>query len=375
MEAQELSKEPQGKKIFHVYKGYGDDTNVGSTLGFLFRNIRHEQRILETIMSHGYEIVEEGSFNERNPQEIMISSDHDVTIVERERAVAEQVGISMPKEYLPQEIISIDVPVVSKVDGFDRGELKYLLETKNQKMKYLSWAILGQKIGSFAYNPDYNKELEKVFRDVEHGQFKSNNGGFLDGCRFEEFIQTPGDFFTSLRVVVDAFGVIHYSQVNRSERRKKDLKIMEPYYQTDNPLKEVSKAGSSLSLVLRHPNNPFYLASKQFLSNVYQGGTPILLNELPADDSTNREVLTSLGLNPDRPQLPANLVDLSVKIGKKYRKFYPYVGIDYMLRDNPREYVLLEINKGPSLRPEGLGLPKDTDAAVCELAMLDRVLK
>lgn len=360
-------------KTLRVYPGFGVTTSMSA----IFRNPKHERAILELFSEAGFSIVRGGTHESDNPLEICFGTDDDD---EDSLAERKQLGrlsdIPMPDAYIPIDILKSNSPVVAKCPAYDRGELKYLLETHDQKVKFIAWSLIFQRLGRLVNRPDHDIIISRIFNQVSQGQFTDpfiDNGGWLDSWVFEEYIDSPGDYHTSFRVVADAFGNIHYGQVARSDLPKKSQIQSDPPNTDISPLKEVSTGGSSLSLLLTRPDSPFYLASKKIVSNISRGGTPLILNGTPIVSVEDRRLIQQLGIDPDNPQIPPALCAASKAISPAFRNQYPYVGIDFMQRPNGG-FVLLEVNKGPGIRPEAIGLPADTPQDQAELAMLRRVI-
>jgi hypothetical protein len=212
---------------------------------------------------------------------------------------------------------------------------------------------------------------QAIIGQVAEGSFDPTE---LKSWLFEEQIATPGSHHTSFRVVADAFGRVHYAQVARAAASKESP--ADPSVTRDTPLprREVDMWGADTSIFLTHPDSPFYIAPKQVTSNISTGGIRIRLNGQPAEGQEDRAALQELGIDPDSPLLSAALHDASGKIGKLSRSEYPFVGVDYLRDARTGENVLLEVNTGPQLDPEALGLPSGTDEVECDLKMLERVL-
>lgn len=363
----------QSQRILRVYEGFTSDRNQWA---LLTGRAQQHRDIVNLFASHGFSVIEGGELNIHNPLEFGISNDSHSNHYERDRAVALKVGIEMPQSYTAEEILRIPGRLVAKVPEADRGELKYLLETPEQKVKFIAWGLLYQQLGSLSDRGDSDAIIQRIFKKVSEGDFTDpfiEKRGWLDTWVFEEYVQSPGDYNTSIRIVADALGVVHYGQVARSDA-KKDATLMNIPSLQYPPLEEAARPGSGLSFLLSHPESPFYIAPKKFVSNIAEGGKPLLLNGQSVEDQIDRKILEDLGIDPDRPEIPKELTRTSRAIGREYRKFFPHVGVDYMVREGNRTFVLLEVNKGPNLRPEALGLPSNVGALGCELELMRRLI-
>jgi len=140
-----------GKKILRVFDGFGDDVEDSFTRFFSDGAIDHDKKIAQLFESNGFEITT-GEFNRNNPLEIGISSDDEVKSRDQYLEAAQKVGIDMPKTYSPIDVLQTSDIIVAKVPEADRGEMKYLLETTDQKVKFISWALLYQNISTLPPN-------------------------------------------------------------------------------------------------------------------------------------------------------------------------------------------------------------------------------
>ncbi len=362
-----------GKRILRTYKGFGEPTPLSIFMGSKIHE--YDQALIELFRSRGFEIVEGGKFNKDNPLEINISLDNEVSSYERDKNIAKLVGIDMPTSYTPEEILQNADPVVAKIPEANGGQSKYVLETREQKVKFITWALLYQNLPYLLYKERNPKAvIDRILKKVDQGDFNDpyiDKRGWLDRWVFEEYIDT-GDFATSVRVVTDAFGNIYYSQIARSEDKTRTVPMPIPKLE-DSVLIELIKPGNSLSIALTHPDSPLYIAPTEFVSNVMAGGSPILLDGIQMMDQEDRQILGNLHINPDNPFLPQSLKMISQNIGKQFREYSTHAGIDYLIRKDG-SFVLLEINRGPVLRPQGLGLPKGTNQLECELVLLNKLI-
>lgn len=362
----------QGTKIFRVFEGYGEV----NSFSIFFGDPVQDLNILELFKSNGFSIRKGGRFNPNNPLEFEITRDTNSSGYKRDKEISRRVGIDMPHSFTPQEVLSSPNSIVAKLPDIDRGEFKYLLENPDQKVKFIAWALLDQNLGLLDEQKDVNVIVERILNKVSKGVFRDTfieKGNWFKYWVFEEFIETPGEYNTSFRVVADALGNFHYAQVNRSAEKKLSQLMPIPKFQ-NSPLVEVSKPGTDLAIMLSHPDSPFYISPKKFVSNIARGAKPILLNGIPVENQTDREVLEDIGIDPDKPEAPKELVRISIEIAKEYRKHYPHVGIDYMQRADNKKFVLLEVNKGPHLIPAAMGLPANTKPEQCNLELIRRMI-
>lgn len=369
--------------VFRIPEGFEETAGMEAIFS---GNIKAAEKIAENVRqtvelfhSHGYKIRRGGKFNPTNPWELAISYDRSVRARTRYQEAAEEAGLLMPHTHTPREALATPSAVVAKIPEADTGDLKYLLDTEDQKVKFIAWALIFQNMGNLVNEQNPEATVERIFNKVKGGRFTDRlirNQGWLNHWLFEEFVETPGDYYTSLRVVADAYGNVYYGQIARSENRK-DSQVLMPVPKLryrSNPLKELTRVGRSLDSLLQHPGSPFYIAPKRFISNIAAGGSRLLLSGESVVNEEDRRLLEDLRINPDKLEIPDQLVTASQKIGILYRKYYPFVGIDFIQRRGTGEYLLLEVNTGPGLSPHALGLPENTPPWECQLEMMKKVI-
>ncbi|HET6747266.1 MAG TPA: hypothetical protein VFH06_04130 [Candidatus Saccharimonadales bacterium] len=351
------------RKVLHVPVGYGHG-EYDSAL---------EQVQLDIFRAHGYDIVEDDPFDADSPMEMGIGVQTNVRDgYERDQRIAYEAGVRMPESFDVRAMLEYPGAVIAKPYASDRGDLKYLLESPEQKRRFVAWFIAQSNLDTLFKDGDIDDDLvQNLLTQVANGEVDQEK---LEGWIFEEQIITPGTYNTSFRVVVDAFGRVHYSQVARSAAPKGVDADPSITHTTPLPRSMGDMWGADTSILLAHPDSPFYIAPKHITSNISTGGVRLRLNGVSAESPEDRTALQELGINPDEPRLPVALHDTSSTIGRLSRGEYPFVGVDYLIDERTGEYVMLEINTGPHLDPQALGLAPDADETACEIALLENML-
>lgn len=331
--------------------------------------------------TNGYHIEVGGSHDFSNPLEFSIdvsSSSRVPTPIERGEIASTTCGIPLPLRLALPETLKSFSPVVVKDTLKNRGENKFLLETPEQKYRFAMWMLHVQRFDSgneeFYRNPGY---IARLRREVQSGTFYFNTGAnppWNSSWVHEEFIEAPGDVFSSFRIVVDSYGNVHYGQVTKSAHSKDSPVTVTDQPRIPNPLVDPLDPNHNTSL-LTEPNSPFYLGSRNIVSNVAAGGTALLLNGNPVMVNADRNLLVDLGMDPDNPQIPEELVSASEKIGTTLRQGIPFMGIDFMRRRDNGQYVLLEVNTGPLLRPEVFGEQPGVQQHKLYYKMYERIIR
>ena len=380
LEADNIAEGITQSKILRIREDFGieglkDPGEMGMAIVTEGKDADHEDNVLEVFKKQGFIIVRGGKFNRNNLHEIGVGCG-DSMVVENNRneRLAELVGLQMPNRFTPEEVIQSDAPVVAKRKSADRGESKFLLETEDQKVKFIAWAILGNKLEEvLGKSAESRLKLDQLLDQVRRNNFPEINRKqtIIHGYTFEEFIETPGSHYNSFRVLVDCFGNVQYGAVLRSGH-KKDSDYLPDNTTKTFPMDEPELWCYNFENLLRNPTSPFYLHAKKIVSNIARGGSRIFLNGEPVNDQTDQEVLNFLGIDPQHPMIPLEMAKASSKIGVLSRGDYPFVGVDFLKRLNNGP-VMLEINLGPNIPPQFLGLLEGTSPDDCELEMMRRV--
>lgn len=335
----------------------------------------HEQAIEKIFQEHGFVIAKGGKFNKNNPFEVGIGYPNMIDSKKVKSRLVRGAGIQTPRKIPLENVLSEEVALVAKVYREHGGSHKYLIETARQRAAIVTLALL-RMTGIFhdSYNevgPHNEWELTDLVRN------RNIPLEYLDQLKqfpwwdIEEYIECPGNFYTSYRILADGFGNIHYGQLIRSAQEKGKKYI--PSHRTGPvPIFEYSEPGVLIYDLLTHQRSPLYLRSKDVVSNVSRGGKRLLLNGARFDDKEDREVLKDHDIDPDNPKVPNYLLEKSSKVGVLNRGTYPYSGVDF-IQDRSGKFYFLEANANPMINAEAVGLPKDTPSEAYVLEMMRRV--
>lgn len=368
------------QKIFRVSPDFGIHSDLSDQINVILDDTDsdHESNIIEVFENQGFTVVRGGNFNPDNPLEIGINTSSDelgLNSLQRNRRVAEASGAIMPLEYNLSEVIDSQIPIVAKDLTADRGTSKYLLDTKAQKVRFLTWMLLGYNLGNL-YEMDNPKGIiERLMTQVQNKQFTHPlfTPDFSPKWYFEKYIETPSSYNTSFRILADAFGKIHYAVLIRSQNEKGALKLRDSDSGDMDPLKYMSLGGVSWQMLLHEPRSPFYIGAKIIVSNAAQGGKILRLNGVRVTDNVDRTILSDHDLNPDNPVLPSELESQAIKLGIESRRDYPYIGADF-LKQKEDGYFFMEANLGPGIDNESVGISKTMPPFESELAMIEKVI-
>lgn len=334
-----------------------------------------EHAALNLFLANGYQLRRNQSLDYHNPAALGFGQGMQEPLP---RFVSKQQGIMLPKN-IPVDEIRSEKSVVIKHPHKDHGRGKFLLETDEQKVKYLTFAMLGNNAAEVLRLPNKEQVVDQLLDEVRSGNIRSrylNDPYLLDYFERQEFIETPGQYYSSFRIVADAWGNIQYGQVCKSKEPKS--KKMPPELVDFNPnesLDEACRGGWELYLLLQHPESPFFLDSRRFVSNISSKGERILLDGNPVRKRVNRQLLENLGIDPDHPTVPSVLQESASELGRFCRPLWPFAGLDYMKRQENEAYYFLEANIAPQLAAEPLNMDGRSSQKARQLEMMQRVIR
>jgi hypothetical protein len=345
--------------------------NPGDTRFFMATQTPFDEaEMLEVFQKNGYVVARGGSFDSYNPMELGI----DIQEFEA-KEIAHSLGLEMPRSTPLMEVMTIDSPVVAKALYADRGEHKYLLESQEQKARFVAWLVGGSHF--IIQEPNLEKARGKLMEYLDRarsGLITKEEFEIADkNWAFEEFVTTPSDFNTSYRVVADGYGNIHYAQLHRSQERRGTKKIQAWDNDDRLPLFEYSLVGDDYGTLLVHPRSPLFLDSVEIVSNIARGGERILLDGKPVEGEVNRQVLSDHGIDPNNSNPPAYVLEKSAEVGKLVRTSYPYTGVDW-IQDKLGSFKFLEANNSPALNSSALGLSDSSTGQERILEMIRRIV-
>lgn len=237
---------------------------------------------------------------------------------------------SINKELIKEESITVpdvNIPVTLSVDDFlenaflpvvfknitaNRGEDKYLIETKSQLQKIVALFELPE-------SKKINLKSEFVVQEYIKG-FEGINSSI------RVFSTCTGDILSSMFLV---------STNKSAEQRTKKYGV-----DVFNPCEYLSD-----------PSSPYYLNSKNIISNAAGGGRVIPLNAQTTNLNADEEILLTLhGINVETLDLPKIVVEQSKKAATFWgSKKGIVLGIDFIYNSNDKNWYYLETNRNPSV--------------------------
>lgn len=333
----------KGIPIIRVPQFYGNFTAAPDSLQQQAELLLQQMR-LNVFVQAGYHVERGGFPNKENPKELgMHARLHEFANNEqRYKAIAAETGATMPRTFDSiDDILASDIPLVAKKHGSHRGEDKYILRTKEDKIRFVAASLVGEtKLQAILSIP--NRAIREAFLDelvqaVREGNFshptfeRDQNIGFT----VQEYIKTPSERSTSFRIVADALGNIR--------------SVLLLYSETSSP----SPSSPSVFHQVFLAESPLQLESKLTVSNYAQGGGIIDLLHEGATDDIERAILQAHHIRSINNL--QQLLALSSQIGIVSRFDFPFVGIDFM-QDEQGNYHLIEVNLAPNIAAREVGL-------------------
>lgn len=354
------------KKILRLPEDYGKTKPIpGDFIG----SDNWHKNVISIFRKSGYKIIKGGEFDPKNLAEIgyylPAQEGEDGKPTER---LAHASGAKIPERLIIDNILDTSKPIMAKATFLDRGLGKFLLETEEQKVRFMAWAAV-QGLGLYMNMVQAKSDqfLGSVIDMIKHGQTIESKDMKLWGWILEEYIETPSRYHTSFRLLVDAHGITHYSTLLRSAAPKG---MEDRITDWESYLDETPEVNQIRKLVT--PGSPVFLNSRHVVSNFVQGGQRNILDGQRIIDPLSREVVADHGINPDKPEVPDGMKHTAAKIGITNRQHTPYSGEDFVMNKSLKE-LFIEANSMPMLSAIGLGLPDRSTERRCHIVLTERI--
>lgn len=366
------------RKILHIPQEYASHKKSLSSLLDQALSPRYRQvefDVVDLFKKNGYEISRNTKFNGKNLEDFGIDSNLSLTTNKLgiDEHMTNITGVSMPEKIPFGQILEKDAPIVAKTINEHGGDSIYLLETHEQKARFISWLLSAHNVKSVY-------QLNDLIKRVKKGDLTPASQESDERWYFQEYVENPSDYNTSFRIMADGFGKVHYGVLIRSAEKKgikkiKDvMEILGVRLNAQNFIDTATLGGIDREILLNSPYSPLYLGARSIVSNALKGGKIIPLNGSKVEDAEDRKILLVHGINPDKPSIPEKLIRIASKIGTESRGDYPFVGVDLILRKDGN-FNYLETNFGPIVAPELIGLPANTSASESHLKLLEKILR
>ena len=155
---------------------------------------------------------------------------------------------------------------------------------------------------------------------------------YFDSCLFQQFIETPAECRSSLRVFTSASG---------------DVMAVGLIYSTSQAPQKTTRG--TLGMFFSNPDSAYFLNSKSILSNRAAGGDIISFGA-PRYSDEKRRILKAHGFDPANPAISDDLERTAATIAKECNKELGIIcGIDFIYHAGEERWYFLEANHNPAV--------------------------
>lgn len=250
-----------------------------------------------------------------------------------QEGISEPFNIEFPPDSFPKSLPKL--PFVFKNESNQGGREKFLIETPSQL----------ETLRKFYYEIDEYSKNRKVEKPNDFLNYKQK---FYQSTRIQEYIETPTEYNTSLRVLTSSNGDILASSLKYADTSLKTNEGLHGYF----------------DFYLSDPLSPYFLNSKSIISNTVAGGNSILLGKSHYSE-LEQEILNAHDINPKCAAVPVNVKNACINIAVHCKRELGAVcGLDFIYDKNNREWKYLEEHEYPMLYSyaEKHNLPYDSSA-------------
>lgn len=273
--------------------------------------------------------------------------------------VSEPRTITFPKDNFPHQLLPI--PFVLKNLEENGGYEKFILRTPEQlktlkrfydeindydfecrsKQANEEWKCLGKKIIFDRKTGQSNTAISMWVFDYKEI--------FNERMVIQEYIETPTEYNTSMRVLTSSTGDILCAS----------LKYMQP--SVPDPQKRYH---GYFDTYLSDPSSPYFLGNESIISNTVAGGNSILLGK-KSYLNIEQEVLQAHDINPLNAEVPESVSKVAKNIASTCRREIGAIsGMDFIYDKNTKTWKFLEQHEFPMLttyaEAHNLNIPTDT---------------
>lgn len=253
----------------------------------------------------------------------------------------EPFSLSFPEDSFPEILPTL--PFIVKNEKSHGGTEKFIVRTKEQVATLKRFY---NEINNYARQ----KSIEKVkqqwsgYPDLEFDELGHSNRGiniwivdykkiFHQDIRMQQFIKTPTEYNTSLRVLTSSSGDILASSLKYAM-----------------PSKNPSGNHTGLfSQYLSDPSSPYFLNSDSVISNTVAGGNSILLGK-DHYSSLEQEILKAHDIDPNNAVVPEDVRKACIKIAMNCsREIGAICGLDFIYDEEEKAWKYLEEHEYPML--------------------------
>lgn len=243
--------------------------------------------------------------------------------------------ISIPEDNFP---VINKFPIVLKNINLDGGVEKFIIRNTMQLEKVKKIYEEGQQ---YDYNCIKQELINEYGPGVEVNEDGTTNVGliypivdykklFHKDFKIQQYIETPTNYNTSLRVLVTSSGGILVSSLKYSNPSTKSTR--KPFYPIES--------------LLCDETTPFYIDTESIVSNQAIGGQGILIGKQEYTEE-EKEILKMHEISFD---IPLQIKNAAISLAKNCRKEIGAItGVDFIYDKNQKRWYYLEQQEYPML--------------------------
>lgn len=347
---------------------------------------------IEIAARRGIPVIIGTRFDWQNQQEFGLFCMDDKELDDRSigiESILAQSEFRIPGRYTISEVLTNDrIRIVAKNPFLHEGEQKYLLESPEQKIKFLTWLFISRNNNSLLRQMR-NADMDSFTRYVQQMRIlfasgiPNNHLQVLEEeskkWQFQEYLPGPTDHAVSLRTVCDMHGRTLFASllINPLQHRQMRL-IASPSDET--PLQRIfigedrnTVSTRSASILLTDPRSPLFLDTYSIVSNYAQGSREMVLDGMPTQDLWARDIMLRSGIDPNSSTPPEDLLCVSGRLSIAKRNNWPYCGIDWIPTVTGK-FAFIELNGIPSLNHKMVqGATPDMSQYELQMLMMSNV--
>ena len=301
--------------------------------------LENRTRLINWIKSQGFKITHD--VNNLPDDTIYITEDWDfcdnleldnpVKKLKRHEEEKEKINLACgqlllrPKTYTFESFCQMNetfretlYPVVFKNELVDTCMDKYRLDTPEQF----------EMIRQFYYSVAQKNSLEYIFK----------------GCTIQQFIESPTERYSYIRILMCASG-----------------DIMVPVLKYSDSVVSPRTHRGHLDKYFLDKCSEYFLNSQPLFNYTSTGG--LIFLDKPCYDPLERRILTAHQIDPDNPKVPGEILTTSPIIARTLNKIL-ISAHEYMYNDRDGKWYFLEQNTNPALMEyaNAVGMPLSTEA-------------
>lgn len=269
--------------------------------------------------------------------------------------ILEPLTLEFPKEEFPTHIPKL--PFILKNEKENGGVDKVLIKTPEQLEIFKKFY---EEINEYSFQEAIKKTKRKfhlgpqvIFTEDGTSNSPISIGRInykqrlKDDFVMQEFIQTPTEYNTSLRVVTAS---------------SKDILCASLKY-SNHTLDQTNNNYGLVDRYLLNCSSPYYLGSESIISNTVAGGSSILLGKSNYTD-IEKQILISHEIDPTNAAVPTSVGNAALMIAATCKREIGAIsGMDFIFNAKTKKWYYLEQHEYPMMNTycEAYHLPYVTD--------------